>query len=104
MKLVLAIPLVLFALLVAASGMAAVTRGWVLPMNRRHVRNPRLYGWGQLVAAFALCWPVVFGLVISDAGTRSWGALTGGMLLVVGLLVMMVGQFAGGSRQSNGAS
>ncbi|MEU9421180.1 hypothetical protein [Streptomyces sp. NPDC048272] len=98
MKLYLAAPLVLIALLIAASGVAAVTRGWVLPMNRRHVRSPRLYGLGQLVSAFALCWQVVFGLVISDAGTRHWGTLTGGAILVAGLMVMLAGQLAGGSR------
>ncbi|MDQ0688704.1 hypothetical protein QFZ56_007667 [Streptomyces achromogenes] len=103
-KLFLAIPLVLLALLFAASGMAAVARGWVLPVNRRHVRNPRLYGWGQLIGAFALCWQVVFGLIISDPGTRAWGTLTGGVVLVVGLIVMVVGQLAGDNRQANGVS
>ncbi|WP_405442275.1 hypothetical protein OG373_33655 [Streptomyces avidinii] len=102
MKLYLAAPLVLIALLIAASGMAALTRGWALPMNRRHVRSPRLYGLGQLVAALALCWQVVFGLVISGAGTRHWGTLTGGALLVAGLVVMLVGQLAGGGRAGSG--
>ncbi|AYG78135.1 hypothetical protein DWB77_06683 [Streptomyces hundungensis] len=96
-KLYLAIPLVLMALLIAASGIAAVSRGWVLPMNRRHVRAPQLYGWGQLVVAFALCWQLVFGLVISDSGTRPTGTLIGGVILLVGLVVMMVGQLAGGN-------
>ncbi|MFB6706463.1 hypothetical protein ACFCW6_17340 [Streptomyces sp. NPDC056333] len=102
MKFYLAIPVVLLALLFAASGVAAVTRGWVLPMNRRHVRRPRLYGWGQLVAAFALCWQAVFGLVISDSDTRQWGNLTGGAILLAGLIVMMVGQLTGGNRQGSG--
>ncbi|WP_314245147.1 hypothetical protein [Streptomyces sp. DSM 40907] len=103
MKLYLVAPLVLIALLIAASGVAAVTRGWVLPVNRRHIRNPRLYGSGQLVTAFALCWQVVFGLVISDSDTRLWGALTGGAILVAGFAVMLAGQFTGGSRQGSGA-
>ncbi|MFE9565935.1 hypothetical protein ACFYM0_33055 [Streptomyces sp. NPDC006487] len=103
MKLYLATPIVLVALLIATSGMAAVTRGWVLPMNRRHVRSPRLYGLGQLVAALALGWQVLFGLVIDDAGTRHWGTLTGGAMMVVGLIVMMVGQLAGGGREDRGA-
>jgi hypothetical protein len=101
MKLYLAIPLVLLALLVAASGVAAVARGWVLPMNRRHVRGPHLYGWGQLVVAFALCWQAVFGLVISDSDTRLWGTVTGSVILVVGIIVMTVGQLAGGNREGN---
>ncbi|MFF4449513.1 hypothetical protein [Streptomyces sp. NPDC001502] len=103
MKLYLVAPLVLVALLIAASGVAAVTRGWVLPVNRRHIRSPRLYGSGQLVTAFALCWQVVFGLVISDSATRLWGALTGGAMLVGGLVVMLAGQFTGGGQQGGGA-
>ncbi|GGZ78183.1 hypothetical protein [Streptomyces bluensis] len=100
MKLYLAMALALLALLIAASGVAAVTRGWVLPMNRRHVRAPRLYGWGQLVVAFALCWQLVFGLVISDSGTGPAGTLIGGVILLAGIVVMMVGQLAGGNRNA----
>ncbi|MGW6981643.1 hypothetical protein ACWGE1_19730 [Streptomyces sp. NPDC054932] len=103
MKLYLVAPLVLVALVIAASGLAAVTRGWLLPMNRRHIRSPRLYGWGQLVTAFALCWQVVFGLVIHDSGTRQWGTLTGGAILVAGFAVILAGQLTGGSRQGSGA-
>jgi hypothetical protein len=51
----IAVPLVLLALFYAATGVAAVTRGWMLPMNRRRVHAPRVYGWGQLMVAFALC-------------------------------------------------
>ncbi|SEB95437.1 hypothetical protein SAMN05216532_0010 [Streptomyces sp. 2231.1] len=95
MKLYLAIPLVLAALLIAASGTAAVSRGWVLPLNRRHVRSPHVYGWGQLVVAFALCWQLVFALAISDSGTRPTGTLIGAVILLVGIAVMMVGQLVG---------
>ena len=102
MKLYLAIPLVLLALLIAASGVAAVARGWVLPMNRRHVRGPHLYGWGQLVVAFALCWQVAFELVISDSDTRPWGTLSGSVILLVAIIVMTVAQLAGGNREGNG--
>ncbi|MPY53478.1 hypothetical protein [Streptomyces acidicola] len=101
MKLCLAIPLVLLALLLAASGVAGVTRGWVLPMNRRHVRAPRLYGWGQLVVAFALCWQLVFGLVISDSGTGPAGTLIGSVILLAGIVVMMVGRLVGGDRRGS---
>ncbi|MGV9456583.1 hypothetical protein [Streptomyces sp. NPDC003635] len=102
MKLYLAVPLVLLALLIAASGVAAVTSGWVLPMNRRHVRAPRTYGWGQLVVAFALCWQLVFGLMISDFGVRPFGTLMGAAMLFAGVVVMMVGQLAGGNRKGGG--
>ncbi|MFF0033607.1 hypothetical protein ACFYS7_36700 [Streptomyces avermitilis] len=97
----LAIPLLLIALLIAAAGIAAITRNWVLPMNRRHVRSPRLYGWGQLVVAFALCWQLVFGMLISDPDTRIRGTLAGGVMLLAGLIVMMVGQLASGRRRGS---
>ncbi|MEV0689618.1 hypothetical protein [Streptomyces sp. NPDC050388] len=101
MRLYLAIPSVVVALLLTASGVAAITRGWVLPWNRRHVRRVRLYGWGQLVAAFGLCCQVVFGLVIGGIGVRQSGALTGSGLLLTGLIVMMVSQ-RGSNRQGSG--
>ncbi|WP_371673852.1 hypothetical protein OG985_42945 [Streptomyces sp. NBC_00289] len=96
-KLYLAVPLGLLALLVAASGVAAITRGWVLPMSRRHVRAPWIYGWGQLVMAFALCWQLIFGLVINDPGAQAPGTLIGSVILLTGIVIMMVGQLAGGS-------
>ncbi|MHA5054291.1 hypothetical protein [Streptomyces sp. SD15] len=102
MKLYLAVPLVLLALLIATSGVAAVTSGWVLPMNRRHVRAPRIYGWGQLMVAFALCWQLVFGLMISDSEVRPLGTLIGAAILLAGLIVMMVSQLAGGNRKGGG--
>ncbi len=99
----IAIPLALVMLLIAASGVAAVTGAWMLPWNRRHVRSPRLHGWGQLVLAFALGWQLVCGLLISDSGTRASGTLIGSGLLLAGLMVMMVGQLAGRERRSGGA-
>ncbi|MEU2909833.1 hypothetical protein ACFYM3_10945 [Streptomyces massasporeus] len=90
------------ALLIAASGVAAVTQGWVLPWNRRSVRRVCLYGWGQLVMAFGLCCQVLFGLVITGPGVRVWGAMSGIALLLVGIIVMMVSQLPGGYRQGRG--
>lgn len=101
MRLYLVLPSVAVALLFAASGVAAVTRGWVPPWNRRHVRRVRLYGWGQLVAGVGLCCQVVFGLVISGIGIRQFGTFAGSGLLLTGLLVMVVSQF-GGDRQASG--
>ncbi|WP_406515842.1 hypothetical protein OH809_29285 [Streptomyces sp. NBC_00873] len=101
MKLYLVIPVVLVALLFAASGAAGITRGWVLPTNRRPVRRPRLYGWGQLVAAFALCWQMVFFSVISDIDIRQWGTLFGSALLLTGLILMGMSQRPGGNRQGS---
>ena len=98
-NLYLAVLLILVALLIAASGVAAVTRGWVLPVNRKPVHRPFLYGWGQLLVSFALCCQAVFGLVISDSGLRQAGTLTGSVLLLAGLVVMMAGHRSGGHRQ-----
>lgn len=95
MTLYVAVPVGLVALLFAASGVAGITRGWVLPTSGRPVRRPRLYGWGQLLGAVGLCWHVVFWLVLSDAdtfesGIRQWEALSGIALVLTGLILMMV--------------
>ncbi|MET7654453.1 hypothetical protein [Streptomyces sp. NPDC005486] len=103
MKPYLVVPLVLLASLFTASGVAAVTRGWVLPFHRRRVRAPRIYGWGQLIVAFALCWQSVFGLMTSDSGAGPAGTLIGSAILVAGLVVMMTGRLARGPRKDGGA-
>ncbi|MBL3665146.1 hypothetical protein JL475_03755 [Streptomyces sp. M2CJ-2] len=99
---VLAVLAVLVASLIAASGVAAVTRGWVLPVNRPRVHRVRLYGWGQLGVAFGLCCQVLFGLMISNPGIRSLVTLTGSGLLLSGIIVMMVSQRPGANRQGSG--
>ncbi|MFD9427674.1 MULTISPECIES: hypothetical protein [unclassified Streptomyces] len=99
MELYLGISVVLVALLIAASGVAALTRGWVLASNRSPVRRPRLHGWGQSAVAFALCWQTLFLLALDGTGTRQWGTLTGSVLLLSGLVLMMVSRRKGGNRQ-----
>ncbi|MGY0070452.1 hypothetical protein ACWZEH_27465 [Streptomyces sp. QTS137] len=103
MRLYLGIPVILLALLIAASGVAAIARGWVLPTNRKPVRRPKFYGWGQLVVALALCCQAVFGLMSNNLDTRQWGTLTGGVLLVTGLLVTAVSQRTTGHQQGTSA-
>ncbi|NUV67071.1 hypothetical protein G6W57_08110 [Streptomyces sp. CAI-121] len=103
MRLYLGISVILLALLIAASGVAALTRGWVLPTGRKHVIRPRLYGWGQLVIAVALCCQVTFGLMTSGIGSRQWGTLTGSVLMVTGVLVIAMSQRAAGRRQRRSA-
>lgn len=71
-------------------------------MNRRHIRAPRIYRWGRLVMAFALCWQLAFGLMVSDSGVRLTGALIGGTILLAGLIVMIVGQLGGGTQKGGG--
>ncbi|MFE7210030.1 hypothetical protein ACFY0A_04710 [Streptomyces sp. NPDC001698] len=99
MRLYLVIPSVLVASLYAASGVAAITRGWVPRWNRRSVRRVRVYGWGQLVVAFAFCLQVVLALVSSDPDIR---LLSFGPLMLTGFIVMMVGQYTGRHRQDSG--
>ncbi|WP_406337035.1 hypothetical protein [Streptomyces sp. NBC_00649] len=61
---------------------------------------PRIYGWGQLMVAFALCWQTAFGFSASD--TRASGTLIGSAIPLAGLIVMAVGQCAGGKRKRGG--
>ncbi|MEU3242033.1 hypothetical protein [Streptomyces sp. NPDC006875] len=44
----------LWALVAAVGGIAAITRGWVLPNIRRSVERTRLYGLGVLLFAVGL--------------------------------------------------
>ncbi|MFE4449251.1 hypothetical protein [Streptomyces sp. NPDC056796] len=103
MRLYLAVPVVLVALLIAASGVAAITRGWVVPTYRRPVGRLRLFGWGQLVVAFALCAQAFFLLVLSTgtSATRPWGSLTASLLLPAGLVMMAVSRGGGGRRSGS---
>lgn len=107
MTLYVAVPVVLVALFFAASGVAGITRGWVLPANRRPVYRPRLYGWGQLVGAVGLCWHVLFWLGLSnpdtfDSGIRQWEALSGIALVLAGFILVMVSRRGGGNREGSG--
>ncbi|GJF25431.1 hypothetical protein [Streptomyces sp. HO565] len=99
MRLYLGTAVVVLALLIAASGVAAMTRGWVLPTNRKRIGRVQLYGWGQLVMAVALCCQAVFGLMTDDLGARQWGTLTGSLLMVTGIVVIALSQRTAGRRQ-----
>lgn len=99
MRFYLGMAVILLALLIATSGIAAISRGWVLPMNRSLVRRPRLYGWGQLVVAVALCFQVVFVLMTDGLGIRQWGTLTGSVVMLTGVLLMGAGQRTAGRRK-----
>ncbi|WP_457033742.1 hypothetical protein [Kitasatospora sp. P5_F3] len=92
MKLYIAIPILAFSLFFTVCGIAAITRGWVLPMSRRYVRNARLHGWGQLLMALALIWQVLVRLAGGDTGPLPWGLITGGALQLAGLILLFVSQ------------
>ncbi|CAL9539606.1 MULTISPECIES: hypothetical protein [unclassified Streptomyces] len=99
----LGIPVVLLAVLLAASGVAAITRGWVLPWTRKAVRRTRLHGWAQLAMAAALCCQVGFGLMVGDLGARQAGTLGGSVLMLAGILLMAASQRAPGGRPDSPA-
>ncbi|MGW0793554.1 hypothetical protein [Streptomyces sp. NPDC002692] len=92
MGLYLAVPLGLLALLIAASGVAAVARGWVPPMHRGFVRRVRLYGWGQLVFALGLCWQAVSETVDDAPGVWHWEGDAAAGMVVVGLCLVGLSQ------------
>ncbi len=98
-RLYLGVSVILLALLFAASGVAALTRGWVLPTSRKHVTRPRLYGWGQVAIAIALCCQATFGLMAIGFGSRQWGTLAGSVLMVTGVLVIAMSHRSAGRRQ-----
>ncbi|WP_432077194.1 hypothetical protein [Streptomyces wuyuanensis] len=72
----------------------------MLTTNRKHIRRPQVYGWGQLVIAIALCCQALFGLMTDDLDTRQWGTLTGSVLMVIGIIVIAVSQRTPGHRQT----
>ncbi|MGW1542731.1 hypothetical protein ACWCPM_21265 [Streptomyces sp. NPDC002309] len=96
MELYLAVPFGTLGLFIAASGVATVARGWMLPMHRRYVRRPRLFGWGQLVLSFAMFWQAAVVLVIGTAN-RGWWALAGNALIFVS--IAMIGLSQRGERR-----
>ncbi len=81
----LAVPIGVVALLLAVSGVATLSRGWLLPWQRRHIVRPRLFGWAQLLIAAALGVELV-GLLVVDSAYRSVVTMPG----VVGLLFALV--------------
>ncbi|WP_030422025.1 hypothetical protein VM636_12420 [Streptomyces sp. SCSIO 75703] len=94
----------LVALLIGASGAAALTRGWLLPVNRRSVRRVRTHGWGQLVIALGLAWNAVCALTLNRLATQGgplweWAALGGVALLFAGLALLALSQFPGRERR-----
>lgn len=103
MHLFIAVFGMLVAALMAASGVAALARGWVLPLNRGRVLRTRLYGAGQLVVAVALCWQMA---VLTRLVPRPDSAptLAGSALLLIGLFMIMFSQRIGGGRSGSGAA
>ncbi|MER7464111.1 hypothetical protein [Streptomyces sp. NPDC097981] len=64
-----AIPIAAVVLLLACSGTAVLTRGWMLPVQRRHIVRPALFGWAQLLLAGTLAVQLT-ALLVVDAAYR----------------------------------
>ncbi|MEU7335763.1 hypothetical protein [Streptomyces sp. NPDC007074] len=68
MLVVVSVLVALLGVLVAAAGIAGITRGWVPARDRLSVRRPRLYGGGLLVAALGLGLMAADRVVFTDSG------------------------------------
>ncbi|WP_406840007.1 hypothetical protein ACICHK_34710 [Streptomyces sp. AHU1] len=75
-----AIPVALAALVTAGGGIAALTRGWVLPRVRPVIERPRVYGWGVLLLALGMCLLAVSMMVFTDM------MLTAGRTIAVAIM------------------
>ncbi|MFB0629125.1 hypothetical protein [Streptomyces sp. AB3(2024)] len=81
-----AIPIGVMALLLAASGVATLSRGWLLPWQRRYIVRPRLLGWAQLLVAAALGVQLT-GLLVVDPVYRPVVTMPGCAALLFGLVL-----------------
>ncbi|EDY64335.1 conserved hypothetical protein [Streptomyces pristinaespiralis ATCC 25486] len=92
MTLYLGIPLGLMALLVAVSGVAALRSGWLLPVQRKYVVRPHLFGWAQLAIALALVIQVAGAVLVEAGGLRSAVTMAGTAVLLAGVLLIVQAQ------------
>ncbi|GHB08209.1 hypothetical protein ACIQRS_29655 [Streptomyces termitum] len=81
-------------LLVITLGVAALRTGWVLPVSRRHVTRPRLYGAGALVLGASLLLPGLSALRLLPGVSEETRLLGGTGLLLAGLLLLLVSQLS----------
>ncbi|MFE5558280.1 hypothetical protein [Streptomyces sp. NPDC056544] len=93
-----AVPTGVVALLLAASGVAALSRDWLLPRQRRHIVRLRLFGWAQLLIAAALGSQVI-GLLAVDPVYRSVVTMPGVLVLLLGLVLITRAQRPPRARQ-----
>ncbi|MCF3183507.1 hypothetical protein IPZ70_26715 [Streptomyces polychromogenes] len=90
-ELFVAVPMGAMALLLAASGAAVLSRGWMLPWQRPRVLRPRLLGWAQLAAAAGLGMQLV-GLLAVGPSYRPVVAGPGAVVLLLGLALVVRSQ------------
>ncbi|MFD5794151.1 hypothetical protein ACFWIO_11540 [Streptomyces diastatochromogenes] len=80
------------AALLVASGVAAITTGWVMPIGRHRILRPRLWGYGCLVCAVGSSLFLFMGPL-----ARAYGllALTGWFVFMAGLGLQWLAQRPG---------
>ncbi|MFI8266361.1 hypothetical protein [Streptomyces sp. NPDC085665] len=83
----LAVPIGVVALLLALSGVATLSRGWLFPWQRRHIVRPRLFGWAQLLIAATLGVELV-GLLAVDSAYRSVVTMPGVVVLLFAMVLI----------------
>lgn len=83
----LAVPIGVVALLLALSGVATLSRGWLFPWQRRHIVRPRLFGWAQLLIAATLGVELV-GLLAVDSAYRSLVTMPGVVVLLFAMVLI----------------
>ncbi|WP_030861793.1 hypothetical protein [Streptomyces sp. NRRL F-2747] len=83
----LAVPIGGVALLLALSGVATLSRGWLFPWQRRHIVRPRLFGWAQLLIAATLGVELV-GLLAVDSAYRSVVTMPGVVVLLFAMVLI----------------
>lgn len=92
------VPIGVIALLLAASGVAALGRGWLLTWQRRHIVRLRLFGWVRLLIAAALGSQVI-GLPAVDPVYRSVVTVPGVEVVLLGLVLITRAQRPPCTRQ-----
>ncbi|MFB6614544.1 hypothetical protein ACIGFK_30780 [Streptomyces sp. NPDC085524] len=83
----LGIPIAVAALLLVAAGIATLTKGWLLPWQRKHVVRPQLFGWAQLLLAAALSVQLA-GLLVVPGPYKSLFSMPGTVMLLFALVMV----------------
>lgn len=82
----------LLALLLAFGGVAALTRGWMFPVQRRWIHRTALFGWAQLVTAGSFLLQAVEALLVEDRDAGIVVSNVGFVALVCGLALILLAQ------------
>ncbi|MFD0146479.1 MULTISPECIES: hypothetical protein [unclassified Streptomyces] len=92
----------LAGLLFAIGGVLALTRGWILPYQRRWIRRTAVFGWAQLVVAVAFLLHAAEALLVEDPGVGVAVSNTGFAALLCGLGLAVYAQWPREDAGENG--